>query len=127
MKPSKSSGLDGISIASIQKLFYGVGQPLLDVVNASLVSGQVPKAWKHALVTPIPKGKVVAEPADTRPISILPAITKIVERVVQRQLSQYLEQNHLFFGRTTRLQKTIFYGNCSPCHDGCCSPRYGQR
>ena len=55
----------------------------------------VPLVWKHALVTPIPKGKVTAEPSDTRPISILPAIMKLVERVVQRQLSSYLEENFL--------------------------------
>lgn len=96
MRPSKSTGLDGISIATIQKFFFGVGLPLLDIVNSSLTSGHVPKAWKHALVTPIPKGKVVTGPADTRPISILPAITKLAERIVQRQLTEYLEQNYLF-------------------------------
>ena len=95
-KSSKSAGLDGICIASIPKFFYGIGPPLLDIVKTSLVSGQAPRAGKQALVTPIPKGKVVTGPADTRPISILPAITKIVERVVQRQLSEHLEHNYLF-------------------------------
>ena len=46
-------------------------------------------------MTPIPKGRVSAEPSDTRPISILPAVTKIVERVVQRQLASYLEEHSL--------------------------------
>ena len=46
-------------------------------------------------VTPIPTGKVSAEPSDTRPISIQPAIMKIVERVVQKQLTGYLEENSL--------------------------------
>ena len=38
----------------------------------------------------------MAEPSDTRPISILPAITKLVERIVQKQLVEYLESNQLF-------------------------------
>ena len=95
MNSSNSTGLDGLSVLMLQKFFLGAGHALLDVVNSSLASGLVPGAWKHALVTPIPKGKVAAEPSDTRPISILPAIMKVVERIVQRQLSGYLEQTSL--------------------------------
>ena len=64
-------------------------------LNSSLVTGSVPDAWKHALVTPIPKGKVTHGPADTRPISILPTILKLTECVVQHQLTEYLDQNRL--------------------------------
>ena len=95
MKPSNSVGVDGISVSLLQKLFAGVGYTMLDIVNSSLATGSVPQNWKHALITPIPKGRVSAEPSDTRPISILPAIMKLVERVVQRQLICYLEDNHL--------------------------------
>ena len=95
MRPSKSTGTDGVSISMIQKFFYGIGFPLLDTINSSIITGSVPKGWKHALVTPIPKGKVTAEPSDTRPISILPAITKLIERVVQEQLTHYLEEHKL--------------------------------
>ena len=95
MKPSNSTGSDGISVAMMQKFFAGVGFALLDIVNSSLTSGTVPREWKHALVTPIPKGKVSVEPSDTRPISILPTAMKIVERVVQKQLTGYLEEHSL--------------------------------
>ena len=95
MKSSSSVGDDGISVAMFQTFFFGLAYPLLDVVNASLVTGLVPAQWKHALVTPIPKGKVSSKPADTRPISILPAIMKLVEKVVQNQLNEYLETNKL--------------------------------
>ncbi|XP_043210812.1 uncharacterized protein LOC122375471 [Amphibalanus amphitrite] len=95
MKPSSSTGLDGISVHMLQRCFTGLSHTLLDVVNSSLSSGCVPSGWKHALVTPIPKGKISADPSDTRPISLLPAIMKIVERVVQCQLTGYLEQHAL--------------------------------
>lgn len=95
MRSSKSTGVDGISIHLLQKFFFGLGFPLLDVINSSLISASVPAPWKHALVTPIPKGRTAAGPADTRPISILPAITKLVERIVQKQLSEYLENHRL--------------------------------
>ena len=68
---------------------------LLDIVNSSLSTNTVPRPWKHAMVTPIPKGKGPSIPSNTRPISILPGIMKIVERAVQQQLYHYLEYNKL--------------------------------
>ena len=95
MKPSSSIGDDGISITMLQSFMAGLAHPLLHVVNTSLSTGDVPAPWKHALVTPIPKGAGAAEPKDTRPITILPAIMKIVEKVVQTQLINYLETHEL--------------------------------
>ena len=96
MKPSTSTGDDGISISMLQKFAPGIAEVLLDVVNSSLHTGQVPATWKRALITPIPKAKVAKSPSDTRPISILPGIMKVVERLVQQQLTEYLESHHLF-------------------------------
>ena len=91
MKRSTSTGTDGISIHLLQTFFRGLAQPLLDIVNTCLTTGIIPQSWKHALVTPVPKGKGASQPTNTRPISILPAAMKIVERLVQRQLISYLE------------------------------------
>ena len=95
MKPSMATGVDGVSVTMIQKFFPGLGDAILDIVNTSLVTGQVPPQWKHAIVTPIPKGRIAKNPAEMRPISILPGIMKIVERVVQGQLVEYLETHRL--------------------------------
>ena len=96
MKSSSFEGLDGLSVKMVQKFFPGFGHILLDMVNASLETGRVPPSWKHAIITPIPRGKAaVSDPACTRPISMLPAITKITERAVQLQLTDFLESHHL--------------------------------
>ena len=94
MKNSKSLGVDGISIDFMQNFFFGMGLPLLEVVNSSLLTATVP-SWKHALVIPIPKGKVIRSPADTRPIYIFPTVLKLTENIVQNQLSKYLDQHKL--------------------------------
>ena len=96
MKSSKSCGIDGISVQMYKKCFYGIGCILLDLVNSSLSTGTVPQAWKHALITPIPKSNDVSDPTQFRPISIVPGIAKIVERVVNLQLSAYFSEHHLF-------------------------------
>lgn len=96
MKPSSFVGADGISAKMMRDFFPGIGHILLDVVNASLETGRVPSSWKHAIIKPIPKGKhTSSDPSHTRPISLLPAITKITERAVQQQLVEYMESHHL--------------------------------
>ena len=96
MKPSKSTGKDGVSVYMLQKFFPGLCYVLLDIVNASLVTGIVPPSWKHALVTPIPKGGELGRVSNWRPISILPAVTKVIERIVHHQISGYFTRNKLF-------------------------------
>ena len=98
MKSSSSLGNDGVSVAMLQRYVFGFAEVLLDVVNSSLHTGIVPSPWKRAQVIPIPKGKSTKTPADTRPISLLPAIMKLVEKIVQSQLNEYLETNHLLSG-----------------------------
>ena len=95
MKPSSSTSKDGISIDMLQRYLFGIDDVLLDVINSSLLTGCVPASWKEATIIPIPKGKVTRTPADTRPISILPAIMKLVEKIVQQQLIEYFESHHL--------------------------------
>ena len=68
---------------------------LLHIVNSSITLNDVPTSWKHSLVHPIHKSGDSNNPSNFRPISILPVISKIVERTVQRQLYYYLSSNHL--------------------------------
>ena len=96
MKSSRSCGADGISVFMFQKCFNGIGPVLLDVVNSSLTSASVPRPWKHAIVTPLPKTSDVSDVTKFRPISVVPGIAKIVERVVHHQLSTYFEKHQLF-------------------------------
>ena len=67
---------------SFQKCFISIGPVLLDVVNCSLSSASVSRPWKHAIVTPLPKMSDVSDVAKLRPISVVPGIAEIVERVV---------------------------------------------
>ncbi|KAK3553556.1 hypothetical protein QTP70_004574 [Hemibagrus guttatus] len=67
------------------------------VLNGSLTSGHVPTAFKKARVIPILK-KPALDPSDIsnyRPVSLLSFLSKILERVVCNQLSDYLMQNNL--------------------------------
>ena len=68
--------------------------PLTNIINFSLETGEVPSIWKESLITPIPK---IEDPTlnDLRPISILPTPSKILEKVVKKQLYSFVNNNKI--------------------------------
>ncbi len=70
---------------------------MLDVVNTSLSSGEVPTAFKQAVVTPLLK-KPSLDPENLknyRPVSNLSFISKCLERIVAKRLLDHLHENGL--------------------------------
>ena len=63
----------------------------------SLRIGQVPNEWKQTKVLPLFKSGNATELDNYRPISILPVLSKVLERVVHTQFIDYLESNRLFY------------------------------
>ena len=93
MSNSKASGEDGITLSMLRQTFPVIGPHLLHVINASIVSGTVPSEWKLAIITPLHKSGCRSDPNNYRPISILPTVAKLAERVVCNQLIKYLSDN----------------------------------
>ena len=56
---------------------------------------EIPKLWKTAQICPIPKISSPTTNSDYRPISILPILSKIFERIILSQLKVTLEQHHV--------------------------------
>uniref|UniRef100_A0A672ZEB2 Reverse transcriptase domain-containing protein n=1 Tax=Sphaeramia orbicularis TaxID=375764 RepID=A0A672ZEB2_9TELE len=71
---------------------------ILTIINTSLVTGYVPQSFKFAVIKPLLK-KPTLDPdllVSYRPISNLPFLSKVLERVVVKQLCQHLQDNSLF-------------------------------
>ncbi|KAK3542234.1 hypothetical protein QTP86_021394 [Hemibagrus guttatus] len=89
--------LDPIPSAMLQTISPDLLPFITTVINGSLTSGHVPTAFKKARVIPVLK-KPALDPSDIsnyRPVSLLSFLSKILERVVCNQLSDYLMQNNL--------------------------------
>ena len=90
LKIRKSTGNDGI-----QPKFLKLGAPVMAshitcLINKTINSYVFPDSFKEAEVSPIYKNKDLLDKANYRPVSILPTISKLYERVLSDQLSDFL-------------------------------------
>ena len=92
---SKASGLDNISARLLKEASPIVTRSLTFIINQSITTGIFPNAWKRARVSPIFKEDLRTDPNNYRPISVLPVVSKLIERVVFNQLYEYLNNNNL--------------------------------
>jgi len=90
---NKATGLDGISIRLLREAADIVVPSLTNITNLSIRSGVFPDKWKVAIVLPVYKDDIKSEASNYRPISILPIVSKIIEKIIFIQL--YLITNNL--------------------------------
>ena len=65
------------------------------IFNASISTGMFPYEWEASRVTPIFKNGIKSNPDNYRPISIIPCVAKIFEKLIFDQLYGYLDSNNL--------------------------------
>lgn len=93
---SNSCGVDEINIFVIKLLMNRISGVLTNIINVSLVEHNVfPDRWKSAIIKPIPKLLCPLKASDFRPISLLPALSKIIEKVANVQMVMYLNEHCL--------------------------------
>ena len=95
MSSSRAAGMDGVPLFAIVRCFSVIGPHLLHLINRSIATSTFPSAWKLARVIPIHKCGDRSNLSNFRPISILSALSKIMEKVVSNQLFSYLVENHV--------------------------------
>ena len=89
MRPYSAPGYDGIPNIVIQKAALLLCPWLKSIFNNSLILGYTPKVWKMGKVILIPKGKTRTNTSkDFRPITLLPVIVKIFEKIILKRLQQ---------------------------------------
>ena len=99
MKPKTSSGLDGINNMLLKKLIHVIKGPLCLIANNSLRSGVFPDLMKHTKVVPLYKAGDKALPDNYHPISLLPVISKVLEKIVYEFMTTHLDTNNILYHR----------------------------
>ena len=93
MKTSHGSGHDGIASFYLKIALPVVGGSLCDLFNKSLFAGKFPEDWKIARIAPIFKSGAKDDRSNYRPISVLPFISRLFEKLIFNQFYEYLDAN----------------------------------
>ena len=94
-KSSHGFGLDNISSFLMKKGMPVLANDLSQMRNLCLSLGKFPEIWKMARVTPIYKDGSRNEISNCRPISVLPVVSRLFEKLVYHQLYTYLNSDNL--------------------------------
>lgn len=98
LKNKMSCGTDEIPTAIVKMCIQAVVDPVCYIINNSLLYGIFPDNLKTAQVIPVYKKGNRSEMGSYRPISLLPAFSKLFESVMCGRLVDYMRANNLFSG-----------------------------
>ena len=85
-KTSQSSGIDGISCSFLKIAMPVLAPSLCSIFNMSISRGCFPGNWKIARVSPIYKDGSTEDRSNYRPISVLPVVSRLFEKIVFDQV-----------------------------------------
>ena len=97
LKPKTSYSTDRISNKLLKFLKNELAVPLKNIINQSISTGIFPNSLKIAKVTPLYKKDEKYLMNNYRPISILPSVSKVFERIMHDQIYQYFIDHNLFY------------------------------
>ena len=81
LKVSKAAGLDETPARLVTDAEVDLAPSLTYLINKSITDGTLPALWKAARATPLYKSEDKRLVENYRPISLLPALSKVLERV----------------------------------------------
>lgn len=99
MKGHKTGGIDQIPAFVYKILGPLIIAPLTYIINKSIETNIFPNKWKTALVIPIFKTGDTTQPGNYRPISLLPILGKVFEKILNIQIRAYIFGNNLLHSR----------------------------
>ena len=98
----KAAGYDDISMSVIKLSIDLISRPLTHILNLSLSKGIVPDKMKIAKVIPLYKAEDKFIFSNYGPVSILPAISKNLEKVFYNRLLKYLNKHNILCANHNR-------------------------
>ncbi len=112
LRPSTSCGVDGLTARLLKQSGPAIIKPLHYIINLSISTGVFPDSWKIGCITPLYKEGDASDPSNYRPISILPCLGKVCERIIHTQLYQYFVENNLLTENQSGFRKGHSTGTC---------------
>jgi hypothetical protein len=114
---------DGVPGGFVQDVIDFLIIPVFYIFRLSVITAKFPGSWKNASVIPIHKKGARTVPSNYRPISLLPYLSKVFERVIYQQLLPEFTKivsptQHAFIpGRSTCTNLCSFMARAAPAVD----------
>ena len=99
LKPKLSSGIDYISNKLLIHIAPIIITPLHYLLNLSLESGFIPREMKIAKIVPVFKDGDHHSFTNYRPISLISSFAKLLEKIVSRQVTRFLDSHNIIYKR----------------------------
>ena len=107
LKRNKGKGYDGISSNIILDTKQHILPSLKHIFSLSIKKGKFPDPLKIAKILPTFKKGSPDQMGNYRPISILPAFSKILERIIYNRLYTHLMNNKILYEKQFGFQKGL--------------------
>ena len=98
---NKASCVDNISSEVLRDVFLAVPEKLCIFFNTCFNNASIPTCWKY---TPLPKGGNAQTVSNYRPISLLPLLSKMIEKIVHKRIYAYLTEYNILENRQGRFR-----------------------
>ena len=103
---NKAPGKDKLHMAVVKDALPAILPTLTEIINSSLLTSVFPSLWKESEIVPILKDGGDPEVAnENRPVSLLPALSKICERVALNQFTEYATRRNCLSGHQSGNKK----------------------
>ena len=117
---SKAAGIERLLGRFLKDGADVLAKPVTDICNLSIPLNKFPGAFKLAKVKPIFKKDRKTNVSNYRPISLLPILSKVIEKVVHEQTTKFLNDNNTFYKYQSGFRSDHSTGQFLPflCHLG---------
>ena len=104
-KVSKAAGFYNLPGHFLKDCAKVLAKPITELCNLSITSGEFPDSSNIAKLKPMYKKGSLTEASNYRPISLLPLISKVIEKVIHDQTSTFLNSRNLLYNYQSGFHK----------------------
>ena len=92
----KPSGADNLDVKLLKPITAFIAPMVTHIINLCFKENKCPQLWNISKVVPLPKNnKLPFSETNSRPISLLPILSKIMEKIAYEQIQSYFVKNEL--------------------------------
>ena len=108
----KAASIDDLSGRFLKDGSRVLSKPISELCNLSIKLGSFPDSCKIAKLKPLFKRGSKTNPSNYRPISFLPLISRIIEKLIHEQTSSFLSNNEILYNYQSGFRKNHSTDSC---------------